>query len=125
MNGRKGVPSIQMEPTADNKSVHAAFRIVIPANKWHEVLMILNSVMELIRLEEGCVSCRLYMDLQEEGALMLEQNWSSQRDLERHLRTDIFRTVLLVLEMAAEAPEIRFDVIERTTGLDTIRRIRE
>ena len=87
--------------------------------------MILNSVMELIRLEEGCVSCRLYMDLQEEGALMLEQNWSSQSDLERHLRTDIFRTVLLVLEMAAEAPEIRFDVIERTTGLDTIRRIRE
>jgi hypothetical protein len=33
--------------------------------------------------------------------------------------------VLLVVEMAAEAPEIGFDIIERTTGLETIEKIRK
>jgi len=91
----------------------------------NEALMILDSVIELTRLEEGCISCRLYRDLQVEGALMLEEIWSSQSDLERHLRTDKFHTVLLVVEMASVYPEIRFDVIAHTTGMETIQRIRE
>jgi len=56
---------------------------------------------------------------------MLEEIWSSQNDLERHLRTDKFHTVLLVVEMASVYPEIRFDVIADTTGMETIQRIRE
>jgi hypothetical protein len=111
MTEHAGVPSIQMDQTADKNSVHAAIRLLIPTNKWHEALMILNSAIELIRLEEG--------------ALMLEEIWLSQSDLERHLRIDIFHTVLLVVEMATESPEIRFDAIAHTTGMENIQRIRE
>jgi quinol monooxygenase YgiN len=125
MTEHAGVPSIQMDQTADKNSVHAAIRLLIPTNKWHEALMILNSAIELIRLEEGCISCRLYQDLQEEGAMMQEEIWLSQSDLERHLRIDIFHTVLLVVEMATESPEIRFDAIAHTTGMENIQRIRE
>jgi quinol monooxygenase YgiN len=113
-----------MNETAEKKSVHAAIRLQIPENKRHEALMILDSVIEQIRFEEGCVSCRLYQDLRD-GALLLKQVWSSQSDLERHLRTDRFHTVLLVMEMAVESPEIRFDVIEQTTGMETIKKIRK
>jgi quinol monooxygenase YgiN len=122
---RRGVPSIQVDPTTNENSVHAAIRLLIAANKRHEALMILNSVIEPIRLEEGCISCRLYQDLQEDGALMLEEIWSSQSDLERHLRTDQFHTVLLVVEMAKEYPEIRFDAIAHTTGMEAIQKIRK
>ncbi|MGA8242580.1 MAG: hypothetical protein WB818_18530, partial [Desulfobacterales bacterium] len=59
-----------------------------------------------------------------EGALMLAQIWENQSDLERHLRSDRFRTVLLVVEMATEYPEVRFDVIESTSGMETIQRVR-
>jgi quinol monooxygenase YgiN len=117
-------PSRRLDPGTNRKCVRTAIRLLIPENKWPEALMSLNSVIELTRLEQGCISCRLYRDLQEEGALMLEQIWSSQRDLERHLRTDRFHTVLLVVEMASEYPEIRFDVIAHTSGMETIRRIR-
>ena len=122
--GQTGGLSIQMDQTADKNSVHAQIRLLIPANKVNEALMILDSVIELTRLEEGCISCRLYRDLQVEGALMLEEIWSSRNDLERHLRTDRFHTVLLVVEMATEYPEIRFDAIAHTTGMETIQRIR-
>ena len=120
----KGAPSIKVELKAHKHPIHATIRLLIPTDKRHEAFMILNSVIEPIRNEEGCISCRLYQDLQEEGALMVEEIWSSQSDLERHLRTDTFHTVLLVVEMAVEYPEIRFIAVAHTTGMETIQRLR-
>ncbi len=124
MTEYSGTLSIDMKQTVHKHSVHATIRLLTPANKRHEAFIILNSVIEQIRLEEGCISCRLYQDLQVEGALMLEEIWSSQSDLERHLRTNTFHTVLLVVEMAIEYPEVRFNTIAHTTGMETIQRLR-
>jgi quinol monooxygenase YgiN len=125
LTAHTGVPSIRVDQTTNKNLIHAAIRLLIPANRRHEALTILNSVIEPIRLEEGCISCRLYQDLREEGALMLEEIWSSQSDLERHLRTDQVHTVLLVVEMATEYPEIRFDAIAHTMGMEAIQKIRK
>jgi quinol monooxygenase YgiN len=89
-----------------------------------EALAILGPVIELIRLEDGCISCRLYQDVHEKGALLLTQIWEDHDSLERHLRSDRFRTVLLVVEMSSEYPEVRFDVIESTSGMETIQKVR-
>lgn len=56
---------------------------------------------ELIKLEPGCTSCRLYHDVREKRALMLGEVWASEKDLHRHLRSGKFRTVLLAVEMAS------------------------
>lgn len=115
---------IQTDPTENKKSVQASIHLIIPPDKFQEAVAILNPVIELIKLEEGCISCRLYQDLHEEGALLLSQIWGHQVDLERHLRSDRFRTVLLVVEMATRYPEVRFDVIESTSGMETIQKVR-
>jgi hypothetical protein len=55
----------------------------------------------------------------------LEQLWSNEEDLERYLRSDEYRQVLLVLEMAMKQPEIRFDTISSSTGIETIEKARQ
>jgi hypothetical protein len=45
--------------------------------------------------------------------------------MERHLQSDEYRRVLLVLEMAIKQPEIRFDTIMSSTGIETIEKARE
>jgi quinol monooxygenase YgiN len=109
----------QAPPTVDTR-VHATIRIVMPARKRKEALVILGSIIERTRLEGGCLSCRLYLDAQEERAVMLEEIWESERHLERHLQSDQFRTVLLAVEMAVQPPEIRFDRVSHSTGISTI-----
>lgn len=104
--------------------VYASIRLLISSKKRKEALVILGSMIEQIRLEPGCIHCRLYSDVLEERALMLEEIWSSEKDLERHLRSNRFHTVLLVIEMATESPEIRFDVVSRSTGIDAVERVR-
>jgi quinol monooxygenase YgiN len=74
--------------------------------------------------EPGCISCHIYGDLQEKNVFMLKEVWRSEEDLDLHLRSDEYRNLLLILEMALEQPEIRFDTISSSTGIETIEKAR-
>lgn len=104
--------------------IHATIRVQIPAKKRNEALVILGSMIEQTKIEEGCLSCRLYQDVQEEGMIMLEASWAGEEFLRRHLASDQFHTVLLVIEMAVRPPEIRFATVSQVTGLETIEKAR-
>jgi hypothetical protein len=55
---------------------------------------------------------------------MLEEVWRAEEDLDLHIRSDEYRNLLLVLEMALRQPEIRFDTISSSTGIETIEKAR-
>ena len=104
--------------------VHGTIRMLIPKKRRSEVLGILSSVAERCRFESGCISCRVYQGVEVDHAVMLEEVWRNEEDLERHLRSDEYRKVLLVVEMALEPPEIRFHTISHSTGVETIEKAR-
>lgn len=109
---------------ASQSFVRSTIRLTFPPKKLKEALTILKPTVEQTRLEPGCIGCRLYQDLQEERALMVESLWTREEDLWFHVRSPKFLNVLLVMEMAAEAPEVRFDVIGRSWGLEAIEKAR-
>ena len=98
--------------------------MTIPPQKSGEALRICKSITEQCLDEPGCVSCHIYGDLQEKNVLMLKEIWRSEEDLDHHLRSEEFRNLLLILEMALEQPEIRFDTISSSTGIETIEKAR-
>ena len=100
--------------------VRSTIRMLIPFEKHSEALEILGSIIEQTQFEPGCISCRLYREVDEEGAILIEELWMSEEDVKRHLRSDKYRKILLVVEMAAEPPEIRFDTISHSSGVETI-----
>jgi quinol monooxygenase YgiN len=100
--------------------VRSTIRMLIPVKKQIEALEILGSMTEQIQFEPGCISCRLYRGVNDEGVIMIEELWMNEEDVRRHLRSDKYRKVLLVIEMAAERPEIRFDTIARSSGVEAI-----
>lgn len=104
--------------------IHSTVRIVTDPDKREEAFAILRSMAERTRVEAGCIICRIYRDAQEEHSIMLEEIWKDEEDLNRHLRSDEYRNVLLVMEMAAEKPEIRFETILRTNGIEIIEKAR-
>jgi hypothetical protein len=50
--------------------------------------------------------------------------WQNEGDLERHLRSERYRDVLLVMEMALRHPEVRFNTVSASTGFETIEKAR-
>ena len=98
--------------------------MLIPPEKQSEALEILRATIEQAQFEPGCVNCRIYRGVEDGRAIMLEELWMSEEDVQQHLRSDKYRNVLLVVEMAAEPPEIRFDNITHSSGVETIEQAR-
>ena len=103
----------------------ATIRMTMPAKEFGEALRILRSMAEQSRVQPGCLSCQVYRNGQEDNVLMFEQQWSNEADLERYLRSDDYQKVLLLLEMATKEPEIRFDTILSSAGIEIIEKARE
>jgi len=106
------------------KMVRATIRMLIALEKQSEALEILGSMIEQTQFEPGCVSCRLYRGVEDARAIMLEELWTSDEDVQRHLRSEKYRKILLVVEMSTEPPEICFDIIAHSSGVETIEQAR-
>jgi quinol monooxygenase YgiN len=88
--------------------------------KIDEALQILHSIIERTASEAGCISCSVYRDIGNENVIVFEEKWKSDEYLQRHLRSDEYKKVLLVMEMAITPPEIRFDTITDSSGVEII-----
>jgi quinol monooxygenase YgiN len=99
-------------------------RMTIPPRKRADALKILSSMAEQCGDCHGCIHSHLYEDLQEKNVLMLEVVWRADEDMNLHIRSDEYRNLLRVLEMALQQPEIRFDTIVHSTGIETVEKAR-
>jgi quinol monooxygenase YgiN len=104
--------------------IQSLIQMVFAPDKIDDAMQILLSIVERIRAEIGCVSCSVYKDTEMESQIIFTQVWKSENDLQRHLRSDEYKKVLLVMEMASARPEIRFDNIVSTSGVETIEKAR-
>jgi quinol monooxygenase YgiN len=102
----------------------ATIRMKISPQKRGEALKILKSTVEGNRILPGCLSCRIYEDIEEDNVLMYEEMWKSEEEMKQHLQSDEYRNVLLVMEMALKHPEVRFNTVSTSTGIETIEKAR-
>jgi len=102
----------------------ATLRMAIPAQKRGEALKILKSLVARNSVQPDCEFSRICEDVLEDNVLQFEELWRSEEEFESYLRSDNYHKVLLVLEMALKQPEIRFDTISCSTGIETVGKAR-
>ena len=102
----------------------ATMRFVLPAEHRGEALRMLRSFGGSLCLRPACTGFDLLEDLQEEGAYMLVERWSSIEGLQRHIRSDGFRRLLDVMDMAERRPEFRLEETRPVEGIELLTLIR-
>ncbi|WP_286817124.1 hypothetical protein [Desulfobacter sp. UBA2225] len=55
------------------EQIHATIRMFFPVDRETEALEILGSMTEQIKVETGCIDCRLYRGIQSPHAILFEQ----------------------------------------------------
>ena len=103
----------------------ATVRMVVPESKRQEVLQSLRSLRGPTEAHGGCRGYHVYRDDGDENALLVMQEWTTQAALDRYIRSDLYRTVLAVIETAREPPDIRFDTVARRAGIEIVEAARE
>ena len=72
------------------------------------------------RLEPGCLDCSITSS---EEVLRYVEEWAGEPEMRRRVRSERFTALLTVLE-AAEEPDLRFEFVGGTRGLDYVEEIR-
>lgn len=101
-------------------SVHSTIRMLIPLGKQGEALDILKAVCAQTQFDPNCISTHLYQGGDDVRAVMVEERWVSDEHIMQHLRSELYRRILLVMEMAEEPPDIFFDIISKSSGIEMI-----
>jgi quinol monooxygenase YgiN len=90
-----------------------------------EVLEVFRAVQGPVRAQPGCLSCHIYEERGSDGAVVLVERWESRAALEAHLRSEAYRRVLGAIELAGAPPEVCFDFVSGTEGMELIEKSRE
>jgi quinol monooxygenase YgiN len=104
--------------------VIATLRMSVPPEKQDDVLRTLRSVMGPTRAQLRCISCQLYQDAEDAKYVSFVQEWESREALNDHIRSDDYRKILAVMELASEKPEIKFIEALKTHGMELIEEVR-
>jgi quinol monooxygenase YgiN len=105
--------------------VIAIVNIKTSLDKYGELRKALFSLSWPTEAEAGCKSCRLYQDVSDACALRIETRWTTQTDLLRHVRSDGYKRLLLLMELGSEQQTIEFYTVSELRGLDLIREARK
>jgi len=99
-------------------------RILPPPDRHAAVLEVLQSVQGPVRAQPGCAACDIFDEQGPEAAIVLLERWESDEALESHLRSDLYRRVLAAVELSGSQPDIRFEHVSSTEGIELIERLR-
>jgi quinol monooxygenase YgiN len=80
----------------------------------------LESLVGPIQVQPGCLECRLLQSCPMDKQLHLVSHSETQKDLIRHLQSDIYKKLLLLMELSAAPPVVKFFSVLEIRGLDLV-----
>lgn len=85
----------------------------------------LASLVGPTQVQPGCLSCRLYQIWGKPDEFRLEAHWADMEDLIGHLQSDLYKRLLLLMELGAAAPVLEFYTVQEVRGLDAVKSARD
>jgi quinol monooxygenase YgiN len=100
--------------------IDTIIKMTVPAGKRKEVLQTMKAILGPIRREKGCISCNCYVDVEDESIFFFKGEWKTRDDLDNHLRADRFSVLIGAMSLLKAEPDIRFNTIASTAGVEEI-----
>ena len=92
-----------------------------PRASAQDLLEALRFLAVSARLEPGCLGCSAWVD--PDSTVRYVEEWATEADMRRRVRSDGFTSLLAVVE-AAQEPQVQFDFVTKTRGLDYVDEVR-
>jgi quinol monooxygenase YgiN len=104
--------------------VRLAVVLSAPVRGADQLLHALRFLALPTNFEPGCLGCRVSTEYDDGSFVRYEEEWATEEAMRLHVRSERFTRLLEVLESAPEPPEIKFDFVSQTRGLDYVEEVR-
>jgi quinol monooxygenase YgiN len=109
---------------ATNFTILATVTIVMPPGRREEILRTLGPLAQLAKDLYRCATSAILQDVENPNRLTSVQEWASQKDLERFIRSEDYRGLLAVMDLSARRPQIRFQSFTGEKGMEYVAALR-
>ena len=99
-------------------------RIKAPGNRRKDFLDSVRLMLGPTKVQPGCISCDFYQDLNDPDALLYVEEWQSRQNLEHHVKSDLYRIILSLMDLSDGPPKFKLSTISKTEGLEAIEAVR-
>ena len=87
--------------------------------KRKELSQTLLSIVEQVRKESGCLHAGFYQNGENEEDFFVVEEWTTQKDSDDHLRSDIFTVLLGARCLLSRPPEIVIHTVSNSSEFKT------
>lgn len=102
-------------------------RLTVTIKAWPSIEANLTEALRYLKvgtqIEKGCLRCSVWAD--PDATIHYIEEWDTEADLTRHVRSQRFTSLLAVLESAPEQPLVRFDFVTESRGLEYVAELRD
>lgn len=99
-------------------------KIKVPSEKQNDAIQTVRTVLGWTIAQPGCISMEFYQDTHDPLIMMLLEEWKDWKSIENHIQSDSYRSILELMELSTEQPEIKFYSVSDKTGMEVIERLR-
>jgi len=85
-----------------------------------ELSQTIVSLIGSIRTEKGCNRCDFCQSLENENKLLLLEEWDTQENLKRYLKSGRFRILRGAMNLLKEPYEMMFHTVSHPAGMEEI-----
>lgn len=89
-----------------------------------DVLEILESLQLELGLEPDCISSEIYEPHADDGEIFYMELWRTREALHHYIESDLYRRILMVMELGTHSPLIWFPEFTDVNGMDLIMSLR-
>ena len=102
-------------------------RLTVTIKTWasieENIIEALRYIKVGTQLEPGCLRCAVWSE--PDANIHYIEEWETEAALARHVRSQRFTSLLGVLESSPEQPQVRFDFVTATRGLEYVAELRQ
>jgi quinol monooxygenase YgiN len=95
-------------------------RITASTRQRREILRTLRALTPSTASRRGCADVRILQEVDNHNSFLWVEQWDSEADLDRHVRSDEYRALLTVIDMSMRQPDIRFFHVDKIAGMEMI-----
>ena len=92
---------------------------VLP-EKQKELVQTILSMIGPMEKEAGCLSYALFCNVQDKNLLNLLEEWQTRKDLDRHLRSEMFSVLLGTKSLLCDPPQIQIHTVSHSEGMESV-----
>ena len=96
-----------------------------PIGQAHRLTMALHSMIDETRALRGCIGCFVSTRIREGGVVRYIEEWESEEDLRRRVRSSRFSDLAVLMDSTMKPPRVGFDLPDGSRGFDFVQEVQQ